>query len=184
MKNKIVALPRESLIQLFYCYNFALNAKKLSFSIPGEKGENPVRSNFNPTDLHNALVSDGLVEVTSFDNNRKPIPKTGFIIIAAVMQYNSRTGRGSDPDKRLFGEPAYHFYRQKPDGSWWHKPGKQEITNLDANGNIITDPMTAERDYTKGNPVTSKNTNPSRKSGYDNWQYNYNYTVGYYYVPE
>ena len=42
----------------------------------------------------------------------------------------------------------YHFYRQDPDGYWSHKPGSQPVTRLDADGVLIIDPKTANRDYT------------------------------------
>ena len=41
----------------------------------------------------------------------------------------------------------YHWYRQNPDGSWSHKPGHSEVTDLDAAGNSILDPASADRDY-------------------------------------
>lgn len=41
----------------------------------------------------------------------------------------------------------YHWYRQDEDGYWSHKPGQTEVTNLDASGNLITNPETADRDY-------------------------------------
>ena len=37
----------------------------------------------------------------------------------------------------------YHWYRQNSDGTWSHKPGTTEVTNLDAHGNIIFDPLYA-----------------------------------------
>ena len=42
----------------------------------------------------------------------------------------------------------YHFYRQDPDGYWSHKPGSQPVTRLDADGVLIIDPKTCNRDYT------------------------------------
>lgn len=41
----------------------------------------------------------------------------------------------------------YHFYRQDPNGYWSHKPGSQPVTRLDADGVLILDPKTANRDY-------------------------------------
>ena len=41
----------------------------------------------------------------------------------------------------------YHWYRQNPDGSWSHKPGHSEVTDVDAAGNTVLDPATADRDY-------------------------------------
>lgn len=40
----------------------------------------------------------------------------------------------------------YHWYRQMPDGTWWHKPAPgKPITNRDYDGKVITDPRTAHR---------------------------------------
>ena len=41
----------------------------------------------------------------------------------------------------------YHFYRQNEDGTWSHKDGSLEATNLDASNNKITDPLKANRNY-------------------------------------
>jgi hypothetical protein len=41
----------------------------------------------------------------------------------------------------------YHWYRQNPDGTWSHKPGHTEVTNVDASGNTVADPAAADRDY-------------------------------------
>ena len=41
----------------------------------------------------------------------------------------------------------YHWYRQNADGTWSHKLATNDVTNLDASGNIIYDPELADRDY-------------------------------------
>lgn len=41
----------------------------------------------------------------------------------------------------------YHWYRQNSDGTWSHKPGAGAVTLLDASGEIIYDPATADRNY-------------------------------------
>lgn len=33
----------------------------------------------------------------------------------------------------------YHWYRQNPNGTWSHKPGDYEVTNVDTHGNLIVD---------------------------------------------
>jgi hypothetical protein len=48
-------------------------------------------------------------------------------------------------------EKDYHFYRQNKDGYWSHKPGSNEVTNLDADNNLIRDPDKASRKYTELN---------------------------------
>ena len=46
----------------------------------------------------------------------------------------------------------YHWYRQNPDGTWSHKRGTTDVTNVDASGDLILDPQTADRYY----PATSE----------------------------
>jgi len=41
----------------------------------------------------------------------------------------------------------YHFYRQDNKGLWSHKPGRTEVTNKDASGNKIINPLHANRNY-------------------------------------
>lgn len=43
----------------------------------------------------------------------------------------------------------YHFYREMPDGTWWHKPGSLPVSKVDDAGKVITDPLDADRDYTR-----------------------------------
>lgn len=46
-----------------------------------------------------------------------------------------------------FPDLDYHWYRQNPDGTWSHKRGWSEVTNLDAFGEIIYDPQICNRNY-------------------------------------
>jgi len=46
---------------------------------------------------------------------------------------------------------TYHFYRQDSDGSWSHKDGPKEPTQLDASNKKIYDPESANRNYTHAN---------------------------------
>lgn len=41
----------------------------------------------------------------------------------------------------------FHLYRQDSNGFWSHKPGSRKVTNIDASGNYITNPGTADREY-------------------------------------
>ena len=41
----------------------------------------------------------------------------------------------------------YHFYRLDSSGLWSHKPGRGAATNLDASGDVIVNPATANRRY-------------------------------------
>lgn len=58
----------------------------------------------------------------------------------------------------------FHFYRQDNNDKWSHKIGGLDATNKDASGNIISDPLDADRNYTRFNK-------------------NYDELCGYYCVP-
>lgn len=45
------------------------------------------------------------------------------------------------------GIQDYHWYRHNADGSWSGKGGDGPATNLDANGALMLDPRTADRNY-------------------------------------
>ena len=60
---------------------------------------------------------------------------------AKCPAHTSKIALVVDPDE------DYHFFRQDTNGLWSHKPGGTEVTNLDANGKLIYDPLLASRDY-------------------------------------
>ena len=41
----------------------------------------------------------------------------------------------------------YHWYRQNSDGTWSHKQGHTNVTNVDASGDVIYNPQTCDRNY-------------------------------------
>lgn len=41
----------------------------------------------------------------------------------------------------------YHFYKQRAGNIWTHKPGTKKVEYVDYSGNIITDPLTADRQH-------------------------------------
>ena len=41
----------------------------------------------------------------------------------------------------------YHFWRQDANGYWSHKPGRTDVTNVDASGKHIRNPLLADRKY-------------------------------------
>jgi hypothetical protein len=41
----------------------------------------------------------------------------------------------------------YHWWRQNSDQYWSHKPGSTDVTNIDANGKKIKNPLLANRNY-------------------------------------
>ena len=46
-----------------------------------------------------------------------------------------------------YGADDYHWYRQDKNNYWSHKPGSTDVTNVDASGNLITNPELANRKY-------------------------------------
>jgi len=41
----------------------------------------------------------------------------------------------------------YHWWKQNSDENWSHKPGSTEVVNVDANGEKISNPLIASRNY-------------------------------------
>lgn len=41
----------------------------------------------------------------------------------------------------------YHFWRMDSNGYWSHKPGSTDVTNLDADGNKIKNPLLSNRNF-------------------------------------
>lgn len=124
------------------CYSYALNHPgnppgwKLS---PGEKAGLGIarKDEFDPKDLTRLVKADGLLPA-----GQEPVAKKGYYLVAMFVI------PGDD----------FHFVRQNEDGSWSHKPGDEEVTNMDFKGRPITDP---------------------RKASMDDYQF-----VSYFYVPE
>ncbi len=58
----------------------------------------------------------------------------------------------------------YHWYRQDVNGLWSHKAGTSPLSNVDASGNLIFDPLMADRNNTSNGGI------------------NYSYFLGYYAV--
>lgn len=48
----------------------------------------------------------------------------------------------------------YHWWRQDSDGYWSHKPGSTEVTNLDADGKRIKNPLLSNRNFPHRNYKT------------------------------
>lgn len=49
----------------------------------------------------------------------------------------------------------YHFYRRMDSGRWAHKPGSLAVSWVDDAGNVIRDPLVADRDYVNDGEETS-----------------------------
>ncbi|HMK59808.1 MAG TPA: hypothetical protein VK452_01515 [Dissulfurispiraceae bacterium] len=105
------------------CYNYGNNKRTDTFAQPGRRsGHYP-----NPMACSNvaaAAVSDGI----------EPLPASGV-----CPSGKDKIGLVVDPGT------DYHWYRLGSNGMWSHKPGGTQATNLDASGNTISNPETANR---------------------------------------
>lgn len=81
-------------------------------------------------------ISQDYPDVTFTANMEDPCPCGSYRAYFAIDMENP--------------SPDYHFYRQDRDGTWSSKPGSQAAVNVDARGQLITDPRTADRDYSPG----------------------------------
>jgi hypothetical protein len=107
------------------CYAYATNKDPGTFPQPGRaEGLTPA---ITCPDMTTASVADGL---STADCNAS-CPSSSRKIALVV-----------DPNV------DFHWYRQDAGGTWSHKPGQTPAVNVDASGRPITDPRTANRDYT------------------------------------
>ena len=129
------------------CYAYAANnpyGHPAGKPQPGEQCGHPATDTTCPN-VGTAAQCDGMIPAPN-----PPVPRAGYYPVALVM----------DPGV------DYHWYRQDSNGFWSHKPGNKPATNVDASGNPITNPETANRDYSSTSGV------------------NYSQFCGYYYVPQ
>jgi hypothetical protein len=109
------------------CYSYAISHPdnppgwKLS---PGEKAGLGIakEGKFDAKDLTRLVEADGLLSA-----GQNPVPKQGYYLVAMFV----------------IPQDDFHFVRQDNDGTWSHKPGDEEVTNLDFDGKPITDPRHA-----------------------------------------
>jgi hypothetical protein len=118
------------------CYSYALNAlvaSRINKPQPGYSSKYPHISNGNYT--CNPFIKRLRKDIPSlYDSTFRGKCKKGFYKIYMAVTENS-------PDT------DYHFYRQDSNGYWSHKPGRTDITNIDASNNKIINPDKANRTY-------------------------------------
>jgi RHS repeat-associated protein len=122
------------------CYAYAMNDLviwpfRTSKPQPGDISGN-LYDSVTVDSVRSAATSDGLIYLGNDPASTLAAPPNSYIVALVV-----------DP---LY--PDYHWYRHNPDGTWSHKPGGTPATNVDASGNPITDPRTANRDAGPGAP--------------------------------
>lgn len=118
------------------CYSYSLDRPLLSqypqvFSDKPQPGQYSGRifENLTCGSITQAAIRDGVIRPDRNDNCPKGYHKIYLAIAPGV---------------------DYHWYREDSKGSWSHKPGNTEISNVDASGAPITNPLFADRDYGNG----------------------------------
>ncbi len=111
------------------CYNYSNNKRTDTFAQPGRANGYYLAPTFISGDVYYGTLLDGLTPTTA--SSTSAVGMTKMALVYAQDFYG-------------FG-PDYHFYRQGPDGTWSHKPGGTQATNLDNSGSMIFNPEIADR---------------------------------------
>ena len=112
------------------CYNYACdifdsnNTDGWDYEHPG--GNLPDPSEVNCPGITARAKADGMQD-TDADGSCPCRTHKVFLVVAA--------------------NDDYHWYREDSDGKWSHKRGGSAISDVDASGNIITDPSVADYRY-------------------------------------
>ena len=123
------------------CYSYAMGDLKINRKTKQQPGAlcnsmNPLKKkNYNCKGLIERVQCD--YPDTIFLNKNQECPCDYY----KVALFLDKTGKKKD----------YHFYKENKEGFWSHKPGKTKVSNLDASGKVITNPIFANRKYKKYN---------------------------------
>jgi hypothetical protein len=109
------------------CYSYAINHPDNPpgwKSSPGEAAGLGIakKNKFDAKDLTRLVEKDGLLPAGD-----TPVQKKGYYLVALFV----------------IPQDDFHFLRQDKDGKWSHKPGDEEVTNVDFKDKLITDPKQA-----------------------------------------
>jgi len=115
------------------CYNYGCNIRTDNYAQPGYA--HGVSHSLDCPSVGNAAKADGLTDTVK----EKKCSGCTHLVALVIDPYTD-----------------YHWYRLDDTGRWSHKPGPSPATNLDASGNLITNPETANRDYTADYPLNYK----------------------------
>lgn len=157
------------------CYAYALNLYFLNLNLSDGRSIDPY---FNPGEFTSStyhekhdLAEDGVLpeyfdldvisEMAICDSDSSFICQDGYDM--------REIGKYDICDERCYkvalvldtnpNNPDYHWYRQNADGSWSHKLATDEISCLDASGNIIYDPQQCDKNYISGHDYSDGNSN-------------------------
>ncbi|MGH3371295.1 MAG: hypothetical protein ACRDPR_14995 [Nocardioidaceae bacterium] len=107
------------------CYNYACDIRNNTYAQPGMGAGLPHASIDCPGETTGA-IADGLLS-------------TGAVEGSAGIEFGHHVALVIAPNR------DFHWYRHDRDGTWSHKPGGTEATNLDDSDHPITDPRQANR---------------------------------------
>lgn len=107
------------------CYNYASDVRNNTYAQPGVGGGLSDVSLDCPGETAGA-IADGLISTGS----QPSLAGVEFGHVVALVIAPARD---------------FHWYRRDRDGTWSHKPGATEATNLDDDDKVITDPRVADR---------------------------------------
>jgi len=133
----------ESIKRYHNCYAYALNhiaSKRLGKPQPGYF-----------SGYHSLSNSDYNCK-TFYKRLRKDVPSLYLIDFNTPCRKGFYKAFIALDDKSY--DTDYHFYRQDSSGYWSHKPGATAVINVDASGNLIKNPLKANRKGTHYNYST------------------------------
>lgn len=117
------------------CYNYANNHATYTFAQPG-RATGSTAGSMTVAAVRAVAIRDGLSYVgDAFPGNAYTCSGNRALVFLTVT-----APAATNKD--------YHWYRlDKAQGKWTHKPGGTPATDKDASGNLISNPLTANRNY-------------------------------------
>ena len=122
-----------------HCYNYANDVFATLTAVPGAQ----LHYDMTALELHNHLVSDGLVPASSVNNTVLPTachPRADAHLLAACQRL-----KNPHVDDKIEGGVTvptfrdFHFLRFDATGKWSHKDGAKPPRNTDNKGKVLTD---------------------------------------------
>jgi hypothetical protein len=144
------------------CYSYALNRFEFNIEDKLQPGELSGKK-------YDKIDCNVILEHIKKDLNRSDIISVSNNTKLDCLHYKIALALDIESNKN-----DYHFYREDSYNKWSHKPGGNLATNLDSSEKIITDPKTADRDYSN-----DQYTN----DGELEYGKNYKIFCGYYSIP-
>ena len=124
------------LLRSHNCYAYSMNKREAAMSGKAQPG---YFSGYPPLSVED-YDCDKFFERMKKDN--PSIKKTTFAKRCGKGSYKVFLALDTKPEDR-----DYHYFKQDRSGFWSHKPGGTAVTDLDASGKKIKNPLLANRSY-------------------------------------